>query len=163
MLNNLVARSQWLHDEGISRTQHCKSQKRGFKSLSRRPFQQLMLPNNGRCSQPRWEQRPEEHLSGMPRIQHFYGFRQVQGSMFNIDSYGYDSGNTNHYTLEPILSPSVALMSMTGPCLGRCTPDHLFCLTSSLVNISRCSPQSEPPHIGLCKLDGKEKNKQRYS
>lgn len=31
------------------------------------------------------------------------------------------------------------------------------------LNISRCSPQSEPPPVGLCKLDGKEKNKQRYS
>lgn len=42
--------------------------KRGFYSLSRRPFQQWMILSNGRGQHLLWCWRLKDHLAGMPRV-----------------------------------------------------------------------------------------------
>lgn len=105
--------------------------KRGFYSLSSRPFQHWMILNSGRGQHLHWCWRLKDHLVGMPRVRSrcLLGCLSDLGLHVQYTPIGCitDKGNTR-------ANPKywVALLSLTGQCLGRYTPTQLLCFTSSL-------------------------------
>lgn len=137
--------------------------KKGFSSLSRRPFQQLIILNNGRGQYLPWEWRLEDHLSGMLRVwsRWLLGFLPGLGFHAQYTLTGcitwFRKCKLLHTRETP--STSVALTSLQD-CVWADAFLPISCVSHLVpqVNITR---DAHPNLRGedLCKLERKGKNK----